>query len=255
MREPVTPREAALRTAAVAALSGLAVAQLAALPYALLQGAQIAAICVAAIVSAARLGCALATAGAAGGRAAWRGTVALGAVVAGGWLVTRAVPVPGVAEDAGRWTSAVGLASLAAALALVALGAAGSGAPRGFRVLRAAAPAAGVGLALVPCAALALVALGPPPAHHHGVGPSSQGPHAFHVVRDPAAAARFRPGFGGHSGHYVYANATRPHLPPWALALALGAAAAAVSLARAALRARTLVAGPAPARRHRGGAC
>jgi len=58
----------------------------------------------------------------------------------------------------------------------------------------------------------------PPPDDNGAVDPS-------------AAAARFRPGFGGHTGHYVYANATRPHLPAWALALALGAAVAFVWLA------------------------
>jgi hypothetical protein len=88
---------------------------------------------------------------------------------------------------------------------------------------------------------IALAAFGPPPAHHHGTAPAAARPaHPVHAAAvDPsAAAARFRPGFGGHAGRYVYANATRPHLPRWALMLALGAAAAAVSLAAGALRRR-----------------
>ena len=52
MPEPISPREAALRTAAVAALCGLAIVQLVALPYALVQGPQIAAISAAAIAGA-----------------------------------------------------------------------------------------------------------------------------------------------------------------------------------------------------------
>ena len=82
MRDTVTPREAALRTVAVAALGGLAVVELVALPYALVQGLQIAAISGAAIAGALWLARALATAEADGGRAAWRGTIAL-SVLAG----------------------------------------------------------------------------------------------------------------------------------------------------------------------------
>jgi hypothetical protein len=77
MPEPISPREAALRTAAVAGLCGLGIVQLLALPYALVQGPQIAAISGAAIAGALWLARALATAGANEGRAAWRGTIAL----------------------------------------------------------------------------------------------------------------------------------------------------------------------------------
>src|SRR5690349_5844881 len=225
MPEPMTPREATLRTAGITGLCGLAVVQLLALPYALVQGPQIAAVSAVTIVVALRRAAALATADAPRGRAAWRAVAALGGAVTAAWVVTRAVAVPGVAEDAGRWTSGSGLASAAFAAGVAALAVARGGVPRGWRGLRAAAPAAGVALALVPAAALALIALGPPPAHHHGLSPASIGPHAFHATASsaPGAAARFRPGFGGHAGHYIYANATTPHLPRWILALALGA--------------------------------
>src|SRR3954466_3768142 len=119
MPEPITPREAALRTAAVAALCGLAIVQLLALPYALVQGPQIAAISGAAIAGALWLARALATAGADGGRAGGRGTIALSAIAACGWIVTRAVAVPGVPEDTGHWTAPLGLAGVALAVAML----------------------------------------------------------------------------------------------------------------------------------------
>jgi copper transport protein len=248
--ELITRREAALRTAAIAGLTGLAIVQLAALPYSLVQGPQIAAISVAAIAATLRLAFALATAGASGGRAAWRGTAVLGGLISGGWFVTRAVAVPGVAEDAGHWASRPGLACAGLGIGLVALGAAGAGVPRRRRGLRALAGTAAVSLALAPAAALLLVALGPAPAHRHGLAAASIGPHRLHAATAASAAAdaaRFRPGFGGHSGRYVYANATRAHLPAWALALGLGGAAVFVSLARGALRRRVAADAPASA--------
>jgi hypothetical protein len=241
MHESIERRDATRRTAAVAALAGLAIAQLAALPYALVQGPQIAAVSAAAIAVALGLGTALARAGADGGRAAWRGIAALGVLTACGWAVTRAVAVPGVAEDAGHWTTTPGLPAAVLGIALAGLGAAASGMPSGPRGLLAAARVAVVGLALVPAPAIALVALGPAPVHHHDGPPLAPTravlTHPAHAPADlSGAAARFRPGFGGHAGRYVYANARRPHLPPWALALALGAAATWVSLAAGAPR-------------------
>jgi hypothetical protein len=224
----ITPREAVLRTLAIAGLCGVAIVQLLALPYALVQGPPVAAVCAAAIAGALWVGRGLLS----GGRAAWRGTVALGTLVSIGWLATRAVAVPGVPEDAGHWTSPVGLAGAALAVGVLALGVAAVG-PRPL------AATAAVGLALGPMAAIPLAALGPPPAHVHGVAASSIGPHRGHPAPSRARpAARFRPGFGGHSGHYVYANATRPHLPRWLFGVALGAAAVAVSRAAGALRRR-----------------
>src|SRR3954470_10842239 len=158
MREPITPHDAVRRTLAVAGLCVLAIVQLLALPYALVQGAPVAAVCAAAIAGALWLARGLVN----GGRGAWRGTVALSALVSMGWLMTRAVAVPGVPEDAGHWTSPLGLAGAALAVGLLGLGVATVG-PR---------PLAGtlaVGLALAPMAAVPLSALGPPPAHVHGV--------------------------------------------------------------------------------------
>jgi hypothetical protein len=237
----ISPREASLRTLGVAALCGLAIVQLLALPYALVQGPQVAAVSAAAIAGALWLARALAATGPAGGRAAWRGTIVLGVLASGGWLVTRAVAVPGVPEDAGHWTSLVGLSAAALGLVLAGVAVAAVGSGQG---LRAAAATLAVGLAVAPVAAIPLASLGPAPAHVHGVtsGPTPKaGPlrhHVHNAAHAAAPAARIRPGFGGHSGHYVYANVARPHLPPWALALALGLAAAAVSSAAGTLRRR-----------------
>jgi hypothetical protein len=235
----ISPREAALRTVAVAGLCGLAIVQLLALPYASVQGPQVAAVCGAAIAGALWLARALATTGRDPGRAAWRGTIALGVLASGGWLATRAVAVPGVAEDAGRWTSPVGLAAAALGAVLAGLGVAAVGRAQGLRPL---AGTLAVGLAVAPMAAIPLASFGPPPAHVHAHDPTAAagGGHAAHAARAGGGApARIRPGFGGHSGHYVYANVRRPQLPTWALTLALGIGAAAVSSAGASLRRRS----------------
>src|SRR4051812_2365423 len=108
MPEPITPRDALLRTLAVAGLCGLGIVQLLVLPYALVQGPPVAAVCAAATAGALWLAWRLATAGVNGGRAAWRGTIALSTLASGVWLATRAVAVPGVPEDAGHWTSPLG---------------------------------------------------------------------------------------------------------------------------------------------------
>jgi hypothetical protein len=238
----ISPREATLRTLAVAALCGVAIVQLLALPYALVQGPQVAAVPGAAIAGALWLARALATTGPSGGRAAWRGTIVLGVLASGGWLVTRAVAVPGVPEDAGHWTSPVGLAAVALGVALAGLALAAIGFRGG---LRAVAGTLAVALAVAPVAAIPLASLGPAPAHVHGLTSTptltagAVRHHTGHAApAGGAPASRIRPGFGGHSGHYVYANVTRPHLPPWALALALGLVAAAVSSAAGALRRR-----------------
>src|SRR3954471_1884306 len=239
--ERISRTEAARRTAGIAVLCGVAIAWLVALPYARVQGPQIAALLGAAICAALRLAAALAAADRSAGVAAWRGAAALGAVAGGGWVLTRAVAVPGVAEDAGRWTSGLGLAVAGAALVLVVLGVAGAGRARrrgGAAALRPLAAAAAVTLGLAPGAAMLLVALGPAPGHHHGSAAASIGPHRFHTGSAIPSTPGFRPGFGGHAGHYVYANATRAHLPRWAVALALAAAAVFVSTAGGALRRR-----------------
>ena len=92
-----------------------------------------------------------------------------------------------------------------------------------------------------PLAGVLLVAIGPGPAD--GERAIAEGAHSHVHLGGGAGAATFRPGFGGHAGHYIYPNATAPQLPPWALALAVGLAALLTYLAATALRRRTA---PAP---------
>jgi len=244
MPEAISRGEATRRTAGVGALLGLALVHVTALPYSLVQGRQIAAITVAAIAAALCLACALGRCGVAGGRVAWRLAGALGVLTGVGWVLTRTVAVPGVAEERGQWAAATGLLGVVLAAALVALAAAGAGLPDARGALRTA----GVSVGLVPVAAIALAAAGPPPAHHHGLGPATVLPaghgHRRSAASPGVAAAAFRPGFGGHAGRYVYANARRPHLAAAWLALALGVAAMAASMAAGALRARSGAGGP-----------
>jgi hypothetical protein len=231
----ITRREAVLRTLAVTGLCGLALVALAGLPAALGQGPQVAVLPGAAIAGAAWLGHGLATAEAAASvRAAWRATIALGVLAGGGSVAAR-----------GLWTTGgLGLVGAAVAAVLVALGVASLGGTRG---LRTAAAALAVGAALAPAVATAVAALGPRPAHAADIVAGVARPHAAHAGHVTHAArasgpsvAGIRPGFGGHTGHYVYANVTPPHLPRWALALALGIAATAVVNAAGALRRRTV---------------
>ncbi len=90
MHEQIAPDEATRRTAGAGALLGLALVHVTALPYSLVQGRQIAAISVAAIVTALALAVALARAGGPGGRVAWRLVGALGALTGAGWVVAQA---------------------------------------------------------------------------------------------------------------------------------------------------------------------
>ncbi|HTN23305.1 MAG TPA: hypothetical protein VL120_04925, partial [Solirubrobacteraceae bacterium] len=232
----LSARQATLRSAAVAALAGLALVQVVEFPYTVAQARHLAvlsgllaALCVA-------LAAALAAARPASGGAAWRAVGALGALVLGGWVATRLVAIPGSATGTGNWTTAPGLASGGLGLACAGLALAGGG---GVRPARAAAAAIARGCAvvaaLVPAAGMLVVALGPGPSGGERAIAGVAGAHA-HVHE--AASAGFRPGFGGHAGHYIYPNATPPHLPAWALALAVGAAALLAYVAASALRRR-----------------
>jgi copper transport protein len=243
MPEPITRREARLRSAGVACLTGLAVAEVVELPYALAEGRHVAVLLAAVAVAAVRLAGLLARAGARRGLLAWRAAGALATIVVGGWIVSRAIPVPAVEEDAGHWTTMPGAAAATLAVAVAGLALAATGLPSLRRAVRSLCAATAVCAALTPGAAALFVALGPAPALHHGAGAGAAGGHAHAAAPTPPGALTFRPGFGGHAGRYVYANATPPHLPAWAMALVLGAAAVFVSAARGAL-ARRVAAGP-----------
>jgi hypothetical protein len=228
----LTTRQAGLRAAAVGVLAGLALVQVAELPWAVAQSRPLGVLSGALAAACLALGAALAAARDARAAAPWRAVAALGGAVVAGWVVTRAVVVPGLAATAGHWATAPGLAACGLGVAALACAAAGSGARPDAALARGLAVAVALVLALAPALAAFVVALGPGPA---GGERTFSGAHV-HV--HGAAAATFRPGFGGHAGHYIYPNAQPPQLPAWGLAPAVGLAAGFLSLAAAALRRR-----------------
>jgi hypothetical protein len=230
MLASISTRQVALRQAAVAALTGLALVLVIELPWTLAQGRHLGVLCGAAIAACLVLAAALVTSR---GDAAWCSVAAFGAAAIALWVATRAAVVPGLAAATGHWTTPPGLAACAMALGCIALAAAGAGVPPA----RAAAAATGVALALAPGAVALLVALGPGPSGGEQTI-AAAGPGHVHSHGAPAAQGAFRPGFGGHAGHYVYPNATPPRLPSWGLALAVGFAVGFAYLAAGALRRR-----------------
>jgi copper transport protein len=247
MHPMLTRREVALRSAAVAGLAGLALVQVIELPSGLAQGRHVgvlSALLIGVYVAVARV---LACGSETSGGAAWQAAAAVGGLVVAGWAVTRAVAVPGLAAGHGQWTTAPGLASAALGATCVVLAAAGRGArpSRGhaLTLVKAAALVAALG----PAAGALLVALGPGPRGGESTisGAAEGHPH----VHAAPGAVTYRPGFGGHAGHYVYPNAVSPHLPGWALALAVGVAALLTYMAVAALRSQSAPAPAAGARR------
>ncbi|HEY0345951.1 MAG TPA: copper resistance protein CopC [Solirubrobacteraceae bacterium] len=242
-------REVVLRSAAVAGLAGLALVQVIELPAGLAQGrhvAVLAGLLIGVCVVVARvLACGSGTSGGAG----WRALAAVGALAVAGWAVTRAVAVPGLATATGDWTTAPGLAGAALGTACVALAAAGGGAQPSRTAALALVKAAALVAALAPGAGALLVALGPGPRGGESTISEASPAHVHAHAHAAPGAAAFRPGFGGHAGHYVYPNAVAPHLPAWALALAVGAAALLTYLAIAALRGRAAPPAVAGARR------
>lgn len=257
MFERISPREATHRMAAIACLAGLALLQVIALPATLARGAT-AAPAVVAIVGCAGVAALLLFADEARARRAWVGVAAVGFAVLAGWLVPRMIVLPGVEGLPGRWTTAAGLASAALALGAISVAAVAMGRRPGQRVAADLAGAAAVIVCLAPSAAVLLALLAPPAAATHAMaashaahGPGAAEPQHSAALHAVAVASRqaFRPGFGGHAGHYVYPNAVPPHLPPWALAIALGAVCGFLSLAAGALHRRQA---QALARRPRG---
>jgi copper transport protein len=238
METTLTRREAGLRAAAVAALCGLALVQAIELPYNLAQARQIAVLSVLLLTACVVLAVVLAAARRVNGAAAWGAVAATGAVVLAGWALTRAVALPGLASGTGDWTAQPGLASAALGLACLALAAAAGGVRPTRTAAAGIARAVALLAALGPAAGALIVALGPGPSGGESTIAEDAVSHAH--LQGATAAATFRPGFGGHAGHYIYPNATPPHLPTWALALAVAAAALVTYHAAATLRRRAV---------------
>src|SRR4051794_22928303 len=210
MPEPLSRREASRRTTAVAAPAAPAGPQLGPLPSAPRRGRHGAALAALPAAGAARVALALVTARTASARPAWRAACALGAAVVAGWVGTRLIPVPAVAQSAGRWTSPPGLASATLCAGVLALGLRAAGPLPAARAVRVLGASAAICAALAPAAAVFAIGAGPAPGGARAAGHA--GAHAVAAVSHAPVRA-FRPGFGGHAGHYVYANAAPPHLP------------------------------------------
>lgn len=243
MDRVLTRRQADLRAAAVAALAGLALVQVVQLPYGVAQARHLGVLSGLLAAAFVALAIAVAAARAASGGAVWRAVAAAGSLVAGGWVATRLVAIPGSTGAIGRWTTVPGLASAGLGAACAALACRGSGARLSRAALATLAKAAVLIAALAPATCVLLVALGPGPAGGESTIAGAAGGHS-HVHVDIAPG--FRPGFGGHSGHYIYPNATPPQLPAWALALAVAAAALFVYVVAGVLRGRCAEASESP---------
>ena len=232
----LSTREVALRTAAVAALTGIALVLAIELPWTLAQARHLGVLSALAIATCLGLATALTVARGATAPAPWRAVAALGGAVLAVWVATRAIAVPGLAATAGHWTTVPGLAACALAAGCLAIAAVGSGARPGRETARGVAAAVAIALALAPGAGALLAALGPGPA---GGEQAIAGGGTAHVhVHAAGAQAAFRPGCGGHAGHYISPNARPPQLPSWAMALLVGGAVGFAYLAAGALARR-----------------
>jgi hypothetical protein len=217
----LTPREAALRSAAATSLAGIALAQAIELPSLLVEGRQFGVLSIVAMALCVGLGWALATAPAGAARRLWRVVAAAAVLVLAGWAAPHARAVPGLAAGRGHWTAMPGAAC--GALAAVSLLLAVAAAPPARATARGLATAVAVLLALAPGVGVLFVALGPGLAGGETV--LAAGSH-IHSQGSPESAIQYQPIAGGHGGHYVYRAVAAPH--PTAIGLTLLVAAALV---------------------------
>src|SRR5215213_7102386 len=200
---PLGRREAMLRSAAVACLTGVAVVQALGLASLFVQSRLLGVLSLAAMTVCIALGWTLAAAPERASRALWRLVAVIAALVLAGWAAPRALAVPGLPGSFGRWTAmpgvvAAALAGVALALALVAAcptRAAARGLVTAAALLAAMAPGTGVLLVAAapgPPGGEAALAAG---SHAHATG-SRMG-----MVRMPKL--RLQPGSGRHGGRYV----------------------------------------------------
>jgi hypothetical protein len=218
-------REAMLRAAAVACLTGVALVQALGLTRLVAQGRLLGVGSLTAMTLCIALGWTLAAAPARASRPLWRLVALTATLVLAGWAASRAFGVPGVPGSRGHWTAMPGAAS--AALAGVALTLALVAAPPTRASARGLVTAAALLAAMAPGTGVLLVAASPGPAGGEAV--LVAGRH-HHVQASLGPKIRLQPGSGRHGGHYVIAA---PPGPPTALDVALVAAAALVFIAGA----------------------
>jgi hypothetical protein len=227
-------REAALRSAATACLTGIALIEAIALPAVLARGATPSVLVLAAIALCVGDGLALVAATASAAPKVWRAVAATGAVVLAGWALPHAVSLPQAAGARGDWAAMPGVACAALAAACLVLAGAAVRPTRG--TARALAVALAVLVAWAPGAVAVLVATGPAaPGGETGIATSGVGAHAASPAREPDIV--LRPGATGN--HYVI-RLSRPRRAPAAgVALLAVAAAAFAGGAVASLRRRS----------------
>jgi hypothetical protein len=228
--DTLSRREAALRSAATACLAGIALVQAIELPSLFAQGREFGVLSLVAMALCIGVGWALAAAPADTARQLWRAVAALAVLVLAGWAAPRALTVPGLENSSHatittkylhHWTAMPGGACAVMAAVCLVLAAA---AARPTRVaVRGLATASGVLVAMVPCVAVLIVALGPGTAGGEATLASVGHVHQ-HASFDNSIL--FRPGSGGdgNGSHFVVAVAQTPHQTVIALTLMIATA-------------------------------
>src|SRR4051794_6545229 len=241
-------REARLRAAAVACLTGVALVQALGLATLLAQSRLSGVLSLTAMTLCIALGWTLAAAPARVSRRLWRLVAVTAALVLAGWAAPRALALPGLPGSRGRWTAMPGAAS--AALAGVALALAFVAARPTRASARGLVTAAALLAAMAPGTGVLLVATAPGPPAGEAALASVTHVHHARSLRMPMfrmPKLRLQPGSGRHGARYMIA-APPPRRTP--LDIALIAAAAALIFASGAiacLRRRSAPWGSAPA--------
>jgi hypothetical protein len=180
---PLTPSDAMLRLAGMGALTALAVTHLWALPHKLAEATYMAVLFGGLIVSAMAVALALVEGGAVVARWAWLAGAGLALAALSGYVLTRTVPLPQLADHVGHWQDPLGLASLIIEASIIAL------APLGIRHIapgrRRDAPRRRAALLSTVWVLGVVGALtgAPPPASADG--PFASGGHEHHGVEIP----------------------------------------------------------------------
>jgi hypothetical protein len=236
-------REAKLRAAAVACLTGVALVQAVGLAPLFSQSRPLGVLSLTAMTLCIALGFTLAAAPARASRQLWRLLAVTAALVVAGWAASRAFAIPGLPGSRGRWTAMPGAAS--AALAGVALVLALVAARPTRASARGLVTAAAVLAAMAPGTGVLLVATAPGPAGGETALAASGHVHV-HASRGPML--HLRPGSGRHGARYVISVTPRPRPTPLDVALVAAAALVFVSGAIGCLRRRSApwASGPAP---------
>ena len=243
---PLGRREAMLRSAAVACLTGVALVQALGLAPLLTQSRLPGVLSLIAMTLCIALGWTLAAAPDRASPQLWRLVAVTAALVLAGWAAPRALALPGLPGSRGRWTAMPGLAS--AALAGVALALALVAARPTRASARGIVTAVALLAAMAPGTGVLLVAAAPGPPG--GEAALVDGAHAhakasrMTMLRMPKL--RLQPGSGRHGGRYVI-SATSPRKGAFDVALIAATALVFASGAIACLHRRSAAWDSAPA--------